>query len=628
MEDEQLEISFDINTIDHLGVKLYSTIPPMIAELVANAWDADAKHVYINLVDEDNKSITVTDDGTGMSFDDLNKHFLKIGRNRRKETQKSKTNTGRNILGKKGLGKLSVFGIGKTVTITTIQNGIKNQFCMRYDDMKSSKNNIYNPEILFKNVKTTENSGTQIKLESIRRASNFDIDNIIDNLSKRFTIFTDEFQVRVKRNNYEDKLVTNEQYLNKNAQFKWNFPTDYNEEDFNPELFKFAKDKKITGTIYTSKTPLTIDKRGIALFSRGKLVQENSSFHDRGNDNFFQYMSGIVCVDFIDDDNEIDYISTDRKSIAWDFDSNADLIKTKDIIKAIVIETQKKWRSERAKSRENILKEKGVDLDNWMQNLTAAEKPLAKKLGQSIIENDKISTNDATAYLSHIKDMFSFQSFKEFTAQLNSLEALEDEKAIKLLTDWQFIEAKEMAKIADGRLKTIDQFAKYIEQDVSETKVMQKFLEKFPWLLDPKMSSFEREVTYSKYLKENFLEEKIPESNKRIDFLCSNNAGVVHIIELKRPRIKISSEEITQAVGYLTFIKNHYIDSVTEVHAILISNHPEMDSTVNNIYESLRNEGKIFIKSYDDLLAQARWYNKEFIKKYDDLRVLSPKSYI
>lgn len=39
LDNKVLEISFDLNTIDHLGVKLYSTIPPMIAELVANAWD-------------------------------------------------------------------------------------------------------------------------------------------------------------------------------------------------------------------------------------------------------------------------------------------------------------------------------------------------------------------------------------------------------------------------------------------------------------------------------------------------------------------------------------------------------------------------------------------------------------
>lgn len=48
MEQKELQVTFDINTIDHLGVKLYSTIPPMIAELVSNAWDADANNVYIN----------------------------------------------------------------------------------------------------------------------------------------------------------------------------------------------------------------------------------------------------------------------------------------------------------------------------------------------------------------------------------------------------------------------------------------------------------------------------------------------------------------------------------------------------------------------------------------------------
>ena len=45
---KELQVSFDITTIDHLGVKLYSTIPPMIAELVSNAWDADAHIVKIN----------------------------------------------------------------------------------------------------------------------------------------------------------------------------------------------------------------------------------------------------------------------------------------------------------------------------------------------------------------------------------------------------------------------------------------------------------------------------------------------------------------------------------------------------------------------------------------------------
>ena len=36
-------MEFELTTIEHLGVKLYSFLPPVIGELVSNAWDADAE---------------------------------------------------------------------------------------------------------------------------------------------------------------------------------------------------------------------------------------------------------------------------------------------------------------------------------------------------------------------------------------------------------------------------------------------------------------------------------------------------------------------------------------------------------------------------------------------------------
>lgn len=88
MKEKELKISFDINTINYIGVKLYSTIPPMIAELVSNAWDADAKNVYISFAEDESKFISVQDDGQGMLFEELNTQFLKVGRNRRIDEKK------------------------------------------------------------------------------------------------------------------------------------------------------------------------------------------------------------------------------------------------------------------------------------------------------------------------------------------------------------------------------------------------------------------------------------------------------------------------------------------------------------------------------------------------------------
>lgn len=289
----ELEITFDINTIDHLGVKLYSTIPPMIAELVSNAWDADAKNVYIEFTDGDEKAITVRDDGIGMSFDDLNNQFLKIGRNRRVEKRDDTTAGGRKILGKKGLGKLSMFGIGKEVHISTVQNGKKNVFIMDYAKLKNCEDNVYKPEIVEYDAVTAESSGTTISIKHLSRKSDFDLYGVRRNLLMRFHIFSSDFKVHI--NDDQDLEIATNEIPEEKSQFVWSFPKDYeivflNSDEKDKNLFEFASEKGIQGKIFTGSTPLNKDIQGIVLFSRGKLVQEHSAFNDRANDNFFQYM--------------------------------------------------------------------------------------------------------------------------------------------------------------------------------------------------------------------------------------------------------------------------------------------------------------------------------------------------
>jgi len=199
------------------------------------------------------------------------------------------------------------------------------------------------------------------------------------------------------------------------------------------------------------------------------------------------------------------------------------------------------------------------------------------------------------------------------------LQLLENENAIKLLNDWQLIESKELAKVAEGRIATINQFEKYIAENASETRVIQKFLEKFPWILDPKMTSFRREVTYYTLLKETFPDDNLPPSNRRIDFLCSDNSGIIHVIELKRPRIKITLKEIKQIISYKNFIEKK-IRGNEKVIGYLISDHMEFDDDDRDMIESLEKDGKIFVKSYSSLLKEARSYHQEFINKYEELQ--------
>lgn len=61
-------MKFDMNTIQHLGISMYAKLPPVLAELVANCWDADATEVAIELFDSEpiSKHIIIRDDGNGI----------------------------------------------------------------------------------------------------------------------------------------------------------------------------------------------------------------------------------------------------------------------------------------------------------------------------------------------------------------------------------------------------------------------------------------------------------------------------------------------------------------------------------------------------------------------------------
>ena len=86
---EPYRMEFDVGTIRHLGLQMYSTLPPVIGELVANAWDANATKVEITIpetpIDEQTSEIVINDDGIGMSDEDVRNKYLIVGRDRREK---------------------------------------------------------------------------------------------------------------------------------------------------------------------------------------------------------------------------------------------------------------------------------------------------------------------------------------------------------------------------------------------------------------------------------------------------------------------------------------------------------------------------------------------------------------
>ena len=609
---DKLVLKFDPNTIEHLGVSLYSKLPSVLSELVSNSWDADADNVSINFTDDNNlKEIQYSDDGIGMDFEELNKKFLLIGRNRRSSSESRITKKGRKVIGKKGLGKLSVFGICDIVEIISVKNGLRNHFSMDLEKIKNSSGE-YNPQLLCeKDTLTKEENGTKIILKNIRRKSGFFLEEIAVSLSKKFLIL-DQLVIKLRLNLKEEIIITNDlKFSSLEEQFKWTFPISLDTS------YKFSK--QIKGAIITTKTPIKdTEMAGVFLTSRGKIVNTASFYGLRDNDQFHSYVTGYLEIDFIDD-FEADVISTDRHSLNWETDETKEL---QNYLQNVIRKIGNEWKKKRADAKKSdIKKETSIDIDEWQNKLPTYERELSERILNPILSNAQLETSKSSEIIKNVIDKFENQTFKEYADRIAGI-SNENQmpEFLKLIDDWKAIEAKEIKGLADARIEVIKQFEKYLNTNTKEVPTLHNFLKKFSWLLDPRILEFRDEVRYSTLLKETFPDGKLSQKDRRIDFLCSNALGeILYVIEIKRSQFKVGEKAIEQAYKYGTFLKNRYSShsGFSKVVCYVVGGEKSDDIDFKAKEETYSRSGEVFVKTYTELLEQSKEYHIEFIEAYD-----------
>jgi len=197
MAQKEYELNIDPRILELLGPNLYTNIYYVLAELIANAYDANAKNVYI-IGDKD--CITVEDDGNGMSYEDgdINK-YLNVAHETRQNTEQSfvqGSNQKRKKMGRKGVGKLAALSVSENVKIKTIKNNDKSGFILSRninDDRKLTA--IDEDQIDFINVKS---HGTSIVME----APQYDIHKTLPaarkNILRMFPLVDDDFKIHLQ----------------------------------------------------------------------------------------------------------------------------------------------------------------------------------------------------------------------------------------------------------------------------------------------------------------------------------------------------------------------------------------------------------------------------------------------
>lgn len=198
---KEYNINVDPRILELLGPNLYTNIYYVLAELIANAYDADAKNVYIISNKDD---IRIEDDGHGMSYDngDIKKFLNVAGVSRTNEDESFSRSGERRKMGRKGVGKLAALSVSESVDIMTICNGEKSGFVLARRPNDGNKlTPIEDENISFCYI---QNSGTAIVMRNPQYRLHKSLDAIKRNLLKIFPLVDDNFKIHIIRGKEEE----------------------------------------------------------------------------------------------------------------------------------------------------------------------------------------------------------------------------------------------------------------------------------------------------------------------------------------------------------------------------------------------------------------------------------------
>lgn len=194
MNDKKYELSIDPSILELLGPSLYTNIYYILAELIANAYDADARNVYIFSNKDD---ITVEDDGKGMSYinGDIRKYLSVAEVSRNNEHDALTETLKRKKMGRKGVGKLAALSVSENVSIKTIFKGEKSGFIL---SRRVNEDRLLTP-ITDENITFNKitNSGTAVVMENPQYKLHSTLKAVKRNLLKIFPLVDESFKIHL-----------------------------------------------------------------------------------------------------------------------------------------------------------------------------------------------------------------------------------------------------------------------------------------------------------------------------------------------------------------------------------------------------------------------------------------------
>ena len=327
--NNEFKFEISLSVLNHLGRNLYRNIITVIGEAISNSWDADAENVKI-YINKDKNNMYIIDDGKGMTEEDFQTKFLRIGYSKR-SNDNFKSERGRPFIGRKGIGKLALLSCADRIHIITktkntdfIGGIIDNSNLDKEITEDSESYTLEKMNVELESLAKHLTQGTLIYFEGLKN----EIINTVEFLQKlialhfKFSLIDKSFNIFVNDEKITEKNLST---LAEKTQFIWKI-NEFNEPfiDLMTNLVrtKSVKSKmNIKGYIATVQKPSDIkirsanEKVTLDLFVNGRLREKDILKHFPTSRIVENYVYGQIHYDKLDEGNSTDIFTSSREGL-------------------------------------------------------------------------------------------------------------------------------------------------------------------------------------------------------------------------------------------------------------------------------------------------------------------------
>ena len=544
-----------------------------LTELVANAWDAGALNVVINLPNEEDSKLRICDDGCGMTNDEFNERWMTLNYNRTKHQGKyvdfpdeisSAEKKKRIAYGRNGVGRHGMLCFSNRYSVKTWKNGEGREYIIT----TSSGDEPF--KIVSENKFETTGHGTEISAYIERNKP--DIKKTKEILSARF-IYDPQFSLKINDECLD--LTSCEGFVKE-------------------EEVVTSNDKKLKIAIIDStKTASSSQQHGIAFWVCGRLVGTPSwsygkyQFLDARYRIAKRYTIIVQSEDIIEevlpdwtgfyDSNGMDCVYSEVRKVVSELVNNVMQEQVEDI-KSEVIEDKRE-------ELEGLLLSEKREISTFMDILT---------LNNPMLAPDVLKTS--------VEALLVIQKAKkgeELLAQLSTMKPEDIDKLSDLLRSWDINDVVSVIDEIDRRILVIEAISRiYENKSTDELHTLHPMVLNAKWLFGAEFDSpmFASNRSLNTIIKTMFKEDEydvdaIANPRKRPDIIClykstlravctdrvdTEAGGIMKpdqilIIELKRGGFEIEAGEVSQAENYVRQIrKSGQLHRAANIHAFVV----------------------------------------------------------